>query len=145
MGKIDDYRHIKQVNENAIKKMRLVVGYYEDYDITNPQNDKHNVVFTKSSDDHITVELTYGFTGEVVSHIVDNEIVKNYIVEALNFYSERIILKAKSYAERDIDEAREECRSEAQAILDELASEETVETEDSNNENNNENETNDGE
>lgn len=144
MSKIEDYRHIKQVNENAIKKMRLVVGYHEDYDITNPDNDKHSISFTKASDSHITVELKYGFTDDSTASIVDNEIVRDYIVEALNFYSERIVLRAKSYAERDIDEAREECRSEAQAILDEIASEDE-ESDETDSEDTSEEESSDGE
>ncbi len=123
MSKIDEYRTIKSNNENAIEKYRLLLGYYSDSDTTDPTNTNCVINFSYYTEEMINLTLSYNNGVKV-----RNRTVVQYILNAINEDAERIIRRAKVLAQAAIDDAKSECLTEAQDIIDELSTTTTEET-----------------
>lgn len=121
MSKIDEYNEIKFKNSNAIKQLHLTQRRTEDGKSNNDSNDKGRCKFYDhqiwDSDMKIYIHAAYGYYGSSSAYSVRGDVVKKYLLKAINQYERTIVDKAIELLKYDIEKARLEAENEAKEVL----------------------------
>ena len=120
MSKIDEYNKIKFENSNAIKQLHLTQRRTEDGKPNN-NNDKGRCSFYDrqlwDTDMKIFIHAAYDYYGSSSAYSVSGDVVKEYLLKALNQYERTIVDNAIELLKYDIEKARLEAENEAKEVL----------------------------
>lgn len=123
MGKVEDYKELKELYESYIKRLDWCMGKFPEETDDKFDPAKSSIRFLPNIGDgvpNITLIAQYGYEEftKPFSAVVD--ITKKAITDALNMYIPEIIPVAQKLLQAEIDKAREEAQEEVKEIMGEL-------------------------
>ena len=124
MSKIDKYNEQTTITRNVVSDLNLAMGYHEDGNSLNSNNDKHSFYFryigkhTDSWSDAIFyLHASYGYYGSSSGYSAMDKNVARYMEKAINQFIQQIAKRAIELAKEDQEKARKEAEDEAKEVL----------------------------